>query len=94
MSVDSIDDFAFLGLGIRGDGEAGACRGVGVFGGWRTRGSSVDGFNLGVGEMSGSGDWIHECDGRGAELCLGRDDLDSAAEDVDGSGWGGHIVMV
>ena len=94
MLADAINDLALLGLGVRGDGEAWACRGVGVFGGWRARGSSGDGFGLGVGEMSGGGGWVHKCDGGGAELCLGRDDLDGAAEDVDGRRGGRHVAMV
>ena len=43
--------------------------------------------------MSGSGSGIHERDGGGTELCLGRDDFDGVAEDVDGLGGGGHVVV-
>ena len=45
------------------------------------RGGDVFGFGLGIGEVSRSGGWIHECDGGGTEFCLGRDDLDAVAED-------------
>ena len=92
MSMDTVNDFALLGLGVWSDGESWTRGSVGAFGGRRARGSSDDGFGLGVGEMSGSGGWVHECDGGGAELCLGGDDLDSTAEDVDG--WGRHVVVV
>jgi hypothetical protein len=94
VSMDTIDDFAFLGLGVWGDGEAWTRGGRGGFGGRCARGSSDDGVGLGIGEMSGSGGWIHESDGGGTELCLGRDDLDGVAEDVDGSGRGRHVVVV
>ena len=81
MSVDTIDDFALFGLGVWGDGEAWTRRGVSNFGGWRARGS-------------GSGSWIHECDGGVAELCLGGDDFDAVAEDVGGLEGGGHVVVM
>ena len=91
VSVDTVDDFAFFGLRVWGDGEAWAYGGVSGFGGRRTRGSGGDRFGLGVGEVSGSRGWVDERDGGGTELCLGRDDLDGAAEDVD---WGRHVVVV
>ena len=94
MSVDAVDDFALFSLGVWGDGETWACRSVSGFGGWCTRGSGDDRLGLGVSEMSGSGGWVHERNSGGAELCLGGDDLDGAAEDVDGSGWGRHVVVV
>ena len=47
---------------------------------------------FGMGRIGGG--WIHECKGGGPELCLGGDDFDGAAEDVDGSGRGGHVVVV
>ena len=94
MSVDAVDDLAFFGLGIWGDGEAWACGSVSGFGGRCTRRSGDNGLGLGVGEVSGSRGRVHECDGRGTELCLGRDDLDGVAEDVDGRRGGGHVVVV
>ena len=94
MSMDTVDDFALFGFGVRGDGETWAYRGVSGFGGRCARGSSDDGLGLGVGEVSGSRGRIHECDGGGAEFCLGRDDLDGVAEDVDGCGGRGHVVVV
>ena len=89
MSVDTINDFALLCLGVWGDGEPWACGGVSVFGGWRKRRSGVSGFR--VGRIGGGRGWIHERDGGGTELCLGRDDFDAAAEDVDGRR---HVVVV
>ena len=89
MSMDTINDFAFFRLGVWGDGESWACGGMSVFGGWRKRRSGVSG--LGVGRIDGGREWVHERDGRGTELCLGRDDLDVAAEDVDGRR---HVVVV
>ena len=86
MPVNAVDNFAFLGLGVWGDGEAWARGSVSGFGGWCTRGSGDDRLGLGVSEVSGSGGWVHERDGGGAELCLGRDDFDGAVEDVDGGG--------
>ena len=53
--MDAVDDFAFLGLGIWGDGEAWACGSVDGFGSGGARRGSDDGFSLGVGEMSGNG---------------------------------------
>ena len=89
MSVDAINDFALLCLGVWGDGEPWACGGMSVFGGWCKRRSGVNGF--GVGRIGRGRGWIHERDGGGTELCLGRDDLDAAAEDVDGRR---HVVVV
>ena len=89
--VDTIDDFALFGLGVWGDGETWAHRSVNGFGGWCTRGIGNGRLGLGVGEVSGSGGWVDKRDGRGTELCLGRDDFDGAAEDVD---WGRHMVVV
>ena len=94
MTMDAIDDFAFLGLGVWGDGEAWTCGGRGDFGSRCARGSSDDGFGLGISEVSGSGSWVDERDGGGTEFCLGRDDFDGVAEDVDGCGDGRHIVVV
>ena len=91
MLADTVDDFAFLGLGVWGDGEAWTCGGRGDFGGRCARGSSDDGFDLGMGEMSGSGGRVDKCEGGGTELCLGRDDFDGVVEDVD---WGRHVVVV
>ena len=85
MSVDPIDDFALFGLRVWGDGEARACRGMSGFGG-RCAGRN----RLGMGRIGRDGGWIHERDGGGTELCLGRDDFDGVAED---SG-GGHVVVV
>ena len=90
MSVDAINDFALFRLGVWGDGESWACRSGSGFGGWRARGSGDDGFCLGVGEVSRSGGRVHERDGRGTEFCLGRDDFDAVAEDVDG---GRHVMV-
>ena len=83
MSVDTINDFALFCLRVWGDSEPWACGGMSVFGGWCKRGSGVSGFR--------GGRWIHERDGGGTELGLGRDDLDAAAEDVDGRR---HVVVV
>ena len=94
MPMHAVDDLAFLGLGIWGDGEAWAFGRIGGFGGRRARRGGDDGFGLSVGEMSGSGDWVHERDGRGTELCPGRDDLDGVIEDVDGCGGGRHVVVM
>ena len=92
MSVDAVDDFAFLGLRIWGDGEAWACGSVGDFGSRRARRGSDDRFWLG--RVGKGGGWIHERDGGGTELCLGGDDLDGVAEDVDGCGGRRHVVVV
>ena len=62
------------------------------FGGWRTGRSGNDGF--GMGRISEGGGWIHERDSGGTELCLGRDDLDGAAEDVGGLRGGRHVMVV
>ena len=91
MPVDTVDDLAFLGFGVGGDGETWALGGVGDFGGWRVR-RGDDRFRMG--RIGKSGGWIHERDGGGAELCLGRDDFDGAAEDVDGCRGRGHVVVV
>ena len=91
MSMDTIDDFTFFGFGVGGDGETWACGGVSDFWGRCAWGSGDGGFGLGVGEVSGGGGRVHERDGGCAELCLGRDNLDAAAEDVDG---GRHVVVV
>ena len=100
MVVDAGYNFAFLGIGVGGDGEMWALGGrMDGFGGrctWERDGRWVDiGFGLGVGEVSRNGGWIHERDGGGTELCLGRDDLDAVTEDggVDLDG-GRHVVMV
>ena len=90
MSVDTVDDLAFLGLGVWSDGETWARGGGSGFGGRRARRSGSGRF--GMGRISGG--WIHERDGGGTELCLGRDDFDGAAEDVDGSRGGGHVAVV
>ena len=87
--MDAIDDFALLRLGVWGNGESWAYGGMSVFGGWCKRRSGVSGF--GVGRIGGGRGWIHERDGGGTELCLGRDDLDAVAEDVDGRR---HVVVV
>ena len=92
MPMDTIDDFAFLGLGVWGDSETWARGRVSDFGGWRARGSSDDGF--GMGRIGEGGGWIHERDGGGTKLCLGGDDLDGVAEDVDGRGGRGHVAVV
>ena len=86
VSADAINDFAFFCLGVWGNGESWAYGSVSGFGGWCARGSGDDRFGLGVGEVSGSGARVHERNGGGAELCLGRDDFEGVAEDVDGSG--------
>ena len=82
MSVDTINNFALFRLGVWGDGEPWACGGMSVFGGWCERRSGVSG--LGVSGVDRGRGWIHERDGGGTELCLGRDDFDAVAEDVDG----------
>ena len=92
MSVDAIDDFAFLSLRVWGDGEAWAHGGASSFGGRRTRRSGVDG--LGVGGIGNGGRWVHECDGGGTELCSGGDDFGGVAEDGGGLGGGRHVVVV
>ena len=82
MSVDAIDDLALLCLGVWGDGEPWACGGMSILGGWCMRRSGVNRF--GVGRIGGGKRRIHERNGGCTELCLGRDDLDAVAEDVDG----------
>ena len=96
MVVDAGYDFAFLGVRVGGNGEVRVLNGC--MDGFRGRctwerdgGWVIVGFGLGVGEVSGSGGRIHERDGGGTELCLGRDDFDAVAEDVDG---GRHVVVV
>ena len=91
MSVNAVDNFAFLGLGVWGDGETWACGSVSGFRARCAGRSSDDGFGMG---RIGRGDgWVHERDGRGTELCLSRDDVDGAAEDVDGCRGGRHVVL-
>ena len=92
MPMDTVNDLAFLGLGVRGDGETWVRGSVSNFGGWRARRSSDDRF--GMGRIGKGGGWIHKRDGGGTELCLGGDDLDGVAEDVDGRGGRGHVVVV
>ena len=92
MSVDTIDDFAFLGLGVWGDGETWARGGISGFGGWCARRGGDDRF--GMGRIGESGGWIHERNGGSTELCLSRDDFDGIAEDVDGRRGGGHVTVV
>ena len=92
MSVDAVDDLALLGLGVWGDGETWARGGVSGLGGWCARGSGVDGF--GMSRIGEGGGWIHKRNGGGTELCLGRDDFDVVAEDVDRCGGGRHVVVV
>ena len=91
VSVDTVDDFAFFCLRVWGDGESRAYGSVSGLGGWCTRRGGDDRFGLGVGEMSGG--WVHKRDGGGAKLCLGRDDFDGVAEDVDGLRGGGHVAV-
>ena len=86
VSMDAIDDFALFGLGVWGDGETWVYRGMSGFGG-RCAGRK----RFGMDGIGGDGGWIHERDGGGTELCLGRDDLDAVAEDVDGRR---HVVVV
>ena len=92
VSVDMIDDLAFLGLGVWGDGETWACRSVSGFG-VRCMGRSGD-DRLRMGRIGKGGGWIHERDGGGTKLCLGRDDFDGVAEDGGGFRGGGHVVVV
>ena len=92
MPMDAVNDFAFFGLRVRGEGEAWARGSVSDFGSRRARGGSDDRF--GMSRVGKGGGWIHERDGGGTKLCLGRDDLDGVAEDVDGCGGRGHIVVV
>ena len=92
MSVDTVDDFALFGLGVWGDGETWACGGMSLFGG-RCLGRSGD-DRFGMGRICKGGGWIHERNGGGTELCLGRDDFDGVTEDGDGFGSGGHVVVL
>ena len=82
MAMDAVNDLAFLRVRVGSDGELGA---RGGFGSWCPRWSGVDGFRV-----TGKGGWIDECDGRGAELCLGGDDFDGVVEDVGGR----HVVLL
>jgi hypothetical protein len=88
VPTDTIDDFALFGLRVWGDGKSWTCGGVSGLRGWCTRGSGGDGFR--IGGIDRDGRWIHECDGGGTELCLGRNDFDAVAED----GGGGHVEVV
>ena len=92
MPMDAVDDFAFLGLRVWGDGEAWARGGVSDFGSRCARRGSGDRF--GVGRIGKGGGWIHERDGGGAKLGLGRDDLDGVAEGVDRRGGRRHVVVM
>ena len=85
MAMNSIDDLPFFCVGVRGDGESWTCGSVCGLRGRRTKGSGGDGFR--IGGIGRDGRWIHECDGGGTELCLGRDDFDAVAED----GGGRHV---
>ena len=80
---DAVNDLALFSLGVWGDGEAWALGSVSDFGGWRAGRSDI-------GRIDGGKGRVHEHDGRGAEFCLGRNDFDGAAEDVDG---GRHVVV-
>ena len=91
MSVDAVDDFALFGFGVGGDSETWALGGVSDFGGRCVR-RSDGGF--GMGRIGDGGGWIHECNGGGTKLCLGRDDFDGIAKDVDGCRGRGHVVVV
>ena len=88
VSKDAIDNFAFFSLGVWGDGKTWTCGGVSGFRSRCARGGSGDGFR--IGGIGRDGGWIHERDGGGTELCLGRDDFDAIAED----GGGGHVTVV
>ena len=95
--MDAGYGFAFLGVRVGGDGEVWAFDGrADGFGGWcmwDRDGRWVDiGFGLGVGEVGRNGGRIHERNGGGPELRLGRDDFDAVAED--GGVGGGHVVML
>ena len=89
VSMDTVNDFAFLGLGVWRDGEAWARGSGNSFGGWCARGSSDDGLRIGR-----EGGWFHERNGGGTKLCLRRDDFDGAAEDVDGFTGGRHVSVL
>jgi hypothetical protein len=86
--MDTVDNFAFFGLRVWGDGESWTRGSVSGLRGRCTRGSGGDGF--GIGGIGRDGGWIHECDGGGIELCLGGNDFDVVAEDVGG----GHVEVV
>ena len=91
MLADTVDDFAFFGVRVGGDGKVRAFNGcldrLGGWCAWERDGRWVDfGFGLGVNRSGGQ---VHECDSRGTELCSGRDDLDAVAEDG-----GRHVVVV
>ena len=88
MSVDTIDDLAFLGLGVWGDGETWAYGGMNGFGS-RCAGRSSDDW-FGMGRIGRGRDRVHECNGGGTEFCSGGNNFDVAAEDVDGSR---HVVV-
>ena len=92
VPMDTVDDLAFFSFGVWGDGETWARGSVSGFGSRRARRSSDDRF--GMGRVGKGGGWLHKRDGGGTELCLGRDDFDGAAEDVDGRGGRGHVVAV
>ena len=90
--ADTGYDLAFLGVRVGGDGEMWALDGrVDGFRSWCTW--ERDGrwviVGFGLGEVSGNGSRVHERNGRGTELCLGRDDLNAVAEDG-----GGHVMAV
>ena len=91
VMVDTGHDLAFFGVRVGGDGKVRAFDGrLGRLGGWcmwERDGRWVD-FGFGL-DVSRDGGWVHECDGGGTELCLGRDDLDTVAEDG-----GRHAVVV
>ena len=87
--ADTIDDFALFCLRVWGDGESWALGGMSSFRGWCTGRSGI--VRFGIGGIGGGRGWIHERDDGGTELCLGRDDFDVAAEDVDG---GRHVAVV
>ena len=89
MSQNAVDDFALFGLGVWGNGKARSYRGMSGLGGWCAGRCGDDWF--GMGRIGRDGGWVHERNGGGTELCLGRDDFDAVAEDVDG---GRHVVMV
>ena len=88
--MDTVNNLALFCLGVWGDGETWARGGGSGFGGWCTRRSGMGRF--GMGRIGGG--WIHECKGGGPELCLGGDDFDGAAEDVDGGRGRRHVVVV
>ena len=96
MIADAGYNLTFFGVRIGGDSEVWAINGrMDGFGGRCAWGMDGVGLNLGVGEASRDGGWIHKRNGGGTELCLGRDDLDAVAEDG-GVGFNGgrHVVLV